>query len=76
MKRSEALVGLSHEHHHGLFAAQRLRRATAETAVEAIEGFLAFWSAEGRAHFQAEEALAERELRELAEALERAEHGR
>lgn len=146
MKRSEALVGLSHEHHHGLFAAQRLRRATAETAAEAIEGFLAFWSAEGRAHFQAEEelllpafarhvpadheaivrvlvehvelrrrgaelaelaepsldrlhelgerlhdhirheervlfplveaALGERELRELAEALERAEHGR
>ena len=55
MKRTKALQPLSHQHHQGLFAAQRLRRATDETAVEAQEHFLAFWTAEGAHHFRVEE---------------------
>jgi hemerythrin-like domain-containing protein len=57
MRRSEALAALSREHHHGLFVAQRLRRATAQTAAEAAEAFLSFWSEEGRSHFRAEEEV-------------------
>jgi hemerythrin-like domain-containing protein len=37
--------------------AQRLSRATAETAGEARAAFLEFWNAEGRAHFRAEEEI-------------------
>jgi iron-sulfur cluster repair protein YtfE (RIC family) len=55
MKRSDALVPLSRDHHQGLVAAQRLRRATAETAPAAREGFLEFWDREGREHFRIEE---------------------
>jgi iron-sulfur cluster repair protein YtfE (RIC family) len=57
MKRSEALTPLSHDHHHGLFAAQRLTRATPETAAAARPEFLAFWEDEGRQHFRLEEEV-------------------
>jgi iron-sulfur cluster repair protein YtfE (RIC family) len=57
MKRSEALAHLSRDHHHGLVVAQRLRRATPDTAAAARDVFLEFWAAEGREHFQAEEEL-------------------
>jgi iron-sulfur cluster repair protein YtfE (RIC family) len=57
MKRSEALAHLSRDHHHGLVVAQRLRRATPETAATAREVFLAFWTTEGHEHFKAEEEL-------------------
>jgi hypothetical protein len=35
MKRSDALVPLSRDHHHGLAVAQQLRRATEQTAASA-----------------------------------------
>jgi iron-sulfur cluster repair protein YtfE (RIC family) len=57
VKRDAALVHLSRDHHHGLVVAQRLSRATAETADEARAAFLEFWHAEGRAHFRAEEEI-------------------
>ena len=55
MKRSDALAHLSRDHHRGLFVAQRLRRATAETATEALGDFLEFWRTEGHEHFRSEE---------------------
>jgi hemerythrin-like domain-containing protein len=55
MKRSEALAHLSRDHHHGLVVAQRLRRATPETASAARDTFLEFWTTEGHEHFKAEE---------------------
>lgn len=57
MKRSDALAHLSRDHHQGLVVAQRLRRATPETAVAARDAFLDFWKAEGHDHFRAEEEL-------------------
>lgn len=57
MKRNAALVHLSRDHHHGLVVAQRLTRATEETASEARAEFLAFWHEEGSAHFRAEEEI-------------------
>lgn len=57
MQRSDALAQLSRDHHHGLVAAQRLRRATPENAQAARDAFLDFWEPEGREHFRAEEEL-------------------
>jgi iron-sulfur cluster repair protein YtfE (RIC family) len=57
VKRSEALAHLSRDHHQGLVVAQRLRRATPETAAAAREAFLTFWTTEGHEHFKAEEEL-------------------
>jgi hemerythrin-like domain-containing protein len=57
VKRSPALTPLSRDHHHGLFAALRLTRATEETGPDAAGAFLEFWQAEGRRHFQIEEDL-------------------
>jgi hypothetical protein len=55
MRRNDALVQLSRDHHHGLVVAQRLRRATPAGAAAAREQFLAFWLDEGHEHFRAEE---------------------
>jgi hemerythrin-like domain-containing protein len=57
MKRSPALTPLSRDHHQGLFAALELTRAADADAAAAAAGFLAFWHAEGRRHFQIEEDL-------------------
>jgi hemerythrin-like domain-containing protein len=57
VKRNAALVQFSRDHHHGLVVAQRLSRATAETADDARAAFLDFWHTEGRAHFRAEEEI-------------------
>jgi hemerythrin-like domain-containing protein len=57
MKRSEALAHLSRDHHPGLVVAQRLRRATPDTAEAARDTFLEFWTTEGQEHFRAEEDL-------------------
>lgn len=57
MKRSEALKGLSHQHHRGLFAALQLKRARPETAADARQAFLDFFEREGARHFRAEEEL-------------------
>jgi hypothetical protein len=58
MKRSEALVPLSHDHHAGLFVAQRLKLAeNADSAIAARERFLSFWRTDGRRHFRIEEEV-------------------
>ena len=57
MKRTDGLKGLSHQHHRGLFAALKLKRAQRETALEARTAFLEFFEREGASHFRAEEAL-------------------
>ncbi|HET8820636.1 MAG TPA: hemerythrin domain-containing protein [Thermoleophilaceae bacterium] len=57
MKRHRALSALSHEHHQGLFAALRLKRARHDSAAEARTVFLGFLEREGARHFRAEEEL-------------------
>jgi hypothetical protein len=57
VKRSDALVRLSRDHHQGLVVAQRLRRATVETAAAARTAFLEYWTTDGHEHFKAEEEL-------------------
>lgn len=57
MKRHPALVPLSRDHHHALVIAQRLRRATVETATEVARAFLSHWDAEEKLHFRLEEEL-------------------
>ena len=57
MKRHPSLVSLSRDHHHALVIAQRMRRATAETAAETAEAFLSHWDAEEKLHFRLEEEL-------------------
>lgn len=57
MKRSEALSPLSRDHHQGLFAALKLRRASAADAEEARGAFLDFWHGEGAHHFRVEEEV-------------------
>jgi Hemerythrin HHE cation binding domain len=57
MKRDPALISLSRDHHQALFVAQRLRRATTQTADEARAAFLAYWEGHGRAHFRLEEEV-------------------
>ena len=53
MKRSEQLKSLSHEHHHALFIAKRLR----DEGSQAGEAFVEFWRGEGEAHFRIEEVV-------------------
>jgi hypothetical protein len=57
MKRDPALVSLSRDHHQALFVAQKLRRASAQTADEARAAFLAYWEGHGGAHFRLEEEV-------------------
>lgn len=57
MKRDPALTSLSRDHHQALFVAQKLRRAGAETAGEALAAFVAYWERHGRAHFRSEEEV-------------------
>ena len=61
MKRHRALVPLSHDHHHGLVQARRLRRAAQEAdparRLQAGAEFVAYFSNEGAAHFRDEEEL-------------------
>ena len=61
MKRHPALVPLSHDHHHGLVQARRLRRAADEADPErrlaAAGEFVGFFAREGSEHFREEEEL-------------------
>ncbi|MGO9881991.1 MAG: hemerythrin domain-containing protein [Solirubrobacteraceae bacterium] len=57
MKRHPALVPLSHDHHQVLVIAQRLCRATNETATEISGAFLAAWESEEKKHLRLEEEL-------------------
>ncbi len=58
MKRHPAMVPLSHDHHHGLVQAQRLRRAAERIPAErreAAAAFLRFFARDTRPHFREEE---------------------
>ncbi len=57
VKRHVSLAQLSRDHHHALIMAQKLRRATDETAPETREDLNAFWEAHGQEHFQVEEEV-------------------
>jgi mannose-6-phosphate isomerase-like protein (cupin superfamily) len=60
VKRHPALVPFSHDHHHGLVQARRLRRAASGDAQElsaAAAAFLDFFGREAAAHFREEEEL-------------------
>jgi hemerythrin-like domain-containing protein len=57
MKRDPALVSLSRDHHHALSAAQKLRRANAETAADSRAALVAYWEDRGRVHFRLEEEV-------------------
>jgi quercetin dioxygenase-like cupin family protein len=58
VKRHSSLVPLSHDHHHALVEARRLRRAAGEdetTRRAAVDRFLRFFSSETIRHFREEE---------------------
>jgi quercetin dioxygenase-like cupin family protein len=58
MRRHHALVPLSHDHHHSLVEARRLRRAAdGPGADSAARAFLRFFRAESVRHFREEEEL-------------------
>lgn len=90
MRRAAELVPLSRHHHAALERALRLRRATSDTAAEAVARFLAFTEADGDEHFACEERVLgpylndaerarlldeHRRLRQHAEALRDAQDG-
>ena len=56
MRRHPALVPLSHDHHHGLVLARRLRRAAEgsdrERQLQAAAEFVTFFASEGAGHFR------------------------
>jgi hypothetical protein len=57
VKRHPALAALSRDHQHTLAVAQRLRRATPETAEQAVAAFLTVWGREDQLHFRVEEEV-------------------
>jgi quercetin dioxygenase-like cupin family protein len=58
MKRHQALVSFSHDHHEALVAARRLRRgADAPDPIAAVTSFLTFFAASAVPHFREEEEL-------------------
>ena len=57
MKRSDALVPLSRDHHQALVVARDLRRATDESAADAAQRFVQFLSRHELAHFALEESV-------------------
>ena len=57
MKRSDALVSLSQDHHAALVHALRLKRATAAEVDTTVAVFLAFLVGDGRRHFALEESV-------------------
>jgi hypothetical protein len=57
MKRNAALASLSRDHHQVLVVAQRLSRASDQTAAEARRVFARYWVAHGRRHLRLEEEV-------------------
>lgn len=55
MKRTATLTALSHDHHHALDVARRLRRADAADFDAARLYLFEFWEPRGRRHFEIEE---------------------
>jgi len=77
VRRHPSLVPLSHDHHHGLVVARRLRRAVSEDdCLRAAEAFVRFVEGEGGDHFRDEEDLlfpvVAASLEEMPEVVERA----
>jgi hemerythrin-like domain-containing protein len=56
-KRHPALAQLSRDHHHALVVAQRLQRASDDTAGEVRAALGEYWSTKGREHFREEEEV-------------------
>jgi hemerythrin-like domain-containing protein len=57
MRRAAALEGLSRDHHRALVVAQKLERATVDTAPMARRAFLSYWESEGRHHLRSEDEV-------------------
>ncbi|SIS47038.1 hemerythrin domain-containing protein [Salimicrobium flavidum] len=58
MKRHEALIPLSHHHHHGLVLAQRLQKTEERDKFrELMKDIQEFWENDGRDHFREEEEI-------------------
>lgn len=60
MKRHDSMIPLTHDHHHALAQARRLRVAAPRDAVErrfVVERFLAFFDSDTRTHFREEEEV-------------------
>jgi len=59
MKRSEALIPLSHDHHHALFVSKLLRDAAEgkDDTAKAVDAFEDYWVKEGILHFRVEEEV-------------------
>jgi iron-sulfur cluster repair protein YtfE (RIC family) len=70
LQRHAALVPLSHDHHHGLVAAQRLKRAepASRQAASLPESITLLWEKELAPHFDEEERLLFAPAREIPEA--------
>jgi hemerythrin-like domain-containing protein len=57
MKRAPELAPLSHDHHHALDVARRLRRASDSDLDEVLAYLRSFWASTGAAHFALEEQV-------------------
>ena len=57
MKRDEALVPLSHDHHQALHRALLLKRADEAGAADALDAMVEFFDAHGSLHFRIEEEV-------------------
>lgn len=59
MKRSPALIPLSHDHHQALFVSKLLRDApeSDDGGTGALAAFREFWSGDGEKHFRIEEEV-------------------
>lgn len=61
MKRHKSLYPLSHDHHHALVQARKLRLASSDPSIrsfyQAAEGFIAFWDSRLQPHFRQEEEI-------------------
>ena len=57
MRRNAALEALSRDHHLALVVAQKLERATVDTAPMARQAFLSYWASDGRHHLHSEEEV-------------------
>ncbi|MDA0181899.1 hemerythrin domain-containing protein [Solirubrobacter phytolaccae] len=57
MKRAPELTRLSHDHHHALDVARRLRRAHRDSLEDVLDQLHAFLRTRGEEHFEVEERL-------------------
>jgi hemerythrin-like domain-containing protein len=57
VKRDEALVPLSHDHHQALHRALKLKRADEAGAADALNNMVEFFDSHGALHFRIEEEI-------------------